>query len=133
MRKNRKKAVFLIVGILVGIIVIGIVLMSIVSANFEKKMDNMVIEEVNLDTVSDGEYEGQFSAFPISVQVRVKVMDHTIGEIKIVKHQNGQGQDADNITETVIKEQSLKVDAVSGATYSSKAILKAIEDAFKSR
>lgn len=35
------------------------------------------------------------------------------------------------ITDLIIKEQSLKVDAVSSATNSSKVILKAIENAFE--
>ena len=40
-----------------------------------------------------------------------------------------QGQGAEIIPEKVIEAQSLKVDSVSGATYSSKVILKAIQDA----
>jgi len=36
---------------------------------------------------------------------------------------------AELITDMVIDSQSLKVDVVSGATYSSKIILKAIENA----
>jgi uncharacterized protein with FMN-binding domain len=46
-----------------------------------------------------------------------------------VKHVNGQGKPAEVITEKVIETQSLQVDVVSGATYSSKVILKAIENA----
>ncbi len=38
---------------------------------------------------------------------------------------------AEIITDKVIDTQSLQVDAISGATYSSKTILKAIENALK--
>lgn len=63
--------------------------------------------------------------------VLVKVQDHFIKDIKIVKHRNGKGAKAEIITVEVIKKQSLKVDAVTGATASSNVILKAIEDALK--
>ncbi|MEA1883434.1 MAG: FMN-binding protein [Thermotogota bacterium] len=52
-----------------------------------------------------------------------------IQDIKINKHVNGKGKGAEEITKDVIAQQSLKVDTVTGATYSSIAILKAIEQA----
>jgi len=48
----------------------------------------------------------------------------------IIEHFNGRGEKAEAIIPRVIEAQSLDVDVVSGATGSSKAILKAIEDAF---
>lgn len=53
-------------------------------------------------------------------------------DIEILKHRNGKGKKAEVIIDDVIKEQSLLVDAVTGATISSRAIFKAIEDALKS-
>jgi uncharacterized protein with FMN-binding domain len=59
----------------------------------------------------------------------VTVKNHTIKKIELLKHKNGQGQGAEIIPDKVMEVQSLKVDSVSGATYSSKVILKAIQDA----
>ena len=56
---------------------------------------------------------------------------HMIKEIELKKHDNGQGFPAEIIPGKVVEAQSLEVDIVSGATYSSKVILKAIENALK--
>ena len=47
----------------------------------------------------------------------------------MLEHKNGQGTPAEVIPEKVVETQTLEVDIVSGATYSSKVILKAIENA----
>lgn len=62
------------------------------------------------------------------MEVEVTVRQHKITDILIVRHDNGLGGAAETITDDVIREQSLEVDAVSGATVSSKCILKAIEN-----
>lgn len=87
------------------------------------------IADVNLAAAEDGIYFGSYSAFPVSAEVRVTIKNHFIVDIKLVKHNNGQGQDAEIIPEKVMEAQSLKVDSLLGATYSSKVILKAIQDA----
>lgn len=51
--------------------------------------------------------------------------------IKIIEHENGLGSKAEKIVDDVISRQSLKVDAVSGATASSKYIIKDIENALQ--
>lgn len=52
--------------------------------------------------------------------------------IKIIEHENGLGGKAEKIVDDVISRQSLEVDALSGATVSSKYIIKAIENALQS-
>ena len=59
----------------------------------------------------------------------VRVQDHIIKDIEITKHRHDKGAAAEKITEDVIRKQSLQVDVVTGATASSKIILKAIENA----
>jgi uncharacterized protein with FMN-binding domain len=61
--------------------------------------------------------------------VVVTVKDHAISTIQLTEHNNGQGQPAERITDDVLAAQTLDVDVVAGATYSSKVILKAIETA----
>ena len=88
--------------------------------------------DVDLSQKPDGIYEGSYKQFPIEVIVNVTVKDHTIADIDLIRHVNGRGGAAQAIPEMVVNAQSLKVDAVTGATYSSKAILKAIENALLS-
>ncbi len=92
----------------------------------------MPIQQIDLVSVENGVYAGSFSVFPVSVEVSVTVEDHMITDIDLVKHSNGQGKAAEVIPAKVVQAQSLAVDAVSGATYSSRVILKAIENALLS-
>ena len=85
----------------------------------------------DLQLKSDGIYRGQYKASPVSVVVDVEVRDNAITNIVIVKHFNGRGEKAEIITESVLAKQSLAVDTISGATASSKVILKAIENALE--
>jgi uncharacterized protein with FMN-binding domain len=119
-----KRKILLIVGALFIILVLAIIISILV---MNKKVQNLEIGEIDLETVADGTYEGEYTLFPVTVVVRVTVEDHEITIIEITHHDNGQGAEAETITERIIEAQSLQVDAISGATYSSKAILKAVE------
>jgi len=59
----------------------------------------------------------------------VIVTDHKISSILLIQHTNGQGQSAEVLPDKVDASQSLKVETVSGATYSSKTMLIAIKNA----
>ena len=85
-----------------------------------------------LGTIEDGIYRGEYSfaKTPVKAIVDVNVQDHTISEITIVKHRCSPiGKKGEKIIQAVIEQQSLDVDAVSGATASSKTILMAIQNA----
>jgi uncharacterized protein with FMN-binding domain len=99
-------------------------------ANLNKLAD-LPVSDIDFTRIKDGIYHGNYSTFPVSAEVSVTVKDHKITGIELVKHVNGQGKAAEVITEKVTKAQTLDVDIVSGATYSSKVILKAIENALK--
>ena len=88
-------------------------------------------QEVRLTAVRNGTYVGEGDRFPVHVKVEVRVRGGRIMEIRVLEHRQGRGREAEKIVERVLREQSLDVDAVSGATYSSQAILKAIKDALK--
>jgi len=79
--------------------------------------------------VADGTWEGSAFLLPVSVKAAVRVSGGRIEGIELLKHFNGQGKSAEAIVDAVIAAQSLKVDAVAGATHSSVAILEAIADA----
>lgn len=92
-------------------------------------LEQAVIPEADFSAVQDGTFEGSYKAGPVQVVLDVTVKDHQITKIDLIKHVNGQGRPAEAILDQVIAAQSLQVDAVTGATYSSKAILLAIQDA----
>jgi uncharacterized protein with FMN-binding domain len=126
--KKKKIWPFVLLGILIGIFLIGAGFVKYLDSNMDK-VTSAMIKEVDLSRIEDGIYKGSYNAFPVIVDVEVTIHSHSITKIKLIKHMNGQGSAAENITDIVIEAQSLQVDVVSGATYSSKVILKAIEDA----
>ncbi len=86
------------------------------------------IRTVNLKQIPDGSYEGEFES-GVKVRVRVEISGHQLRDIRILEHRTQLGRRAEKITDRVIRDQSLNVDAVTGATLSSVCILKAIENA----
>lgn len=127
----KKHKVLIIVGAVVIVLAAaGLTGYSILQNNVET-LRNTEIEDVDLNLVPDGVFTGSYSRFPGSAEVSVTVHDHIITDIKLVKLVSGRGQTAEAIPGMVVEAQSLNVDAVSGATSSSKIILLAIEDALK--
>lgn len=123
-----KKLLIILGGLVLVVVIIAVIFYQITQDGLNKLAD-ITLNDLNLDQVADGSYNGSYSVFPVSVEVTVTVRDHVITEIDITKHDNGQGQAGEAIIEDVLESQSLEVDVISGATYSSKVILLAIQDA----
>jgi uncharacterized protein with FMN-binding domain len=127
--KNKKVMILLIIFVIVMFIVIGAkTLFGNMEANLEQ-LKVQKIREADLSKLVDGAYNGSYKAFPIEAEVEVTVENQRIKGINLTKHKHGQGAAAEVITSNVVEAQSLEVDIISGATYSSKVILKAIENA----
>lgn len=104
---------------------------KIVITSLVNEVNKISIVNPNLSNISDGNYIGEYSITPVYVKVEVTVENHIFTNINILEHDNGLGSSAESITNDIIQNQSLNVDAVSGATVSSKCILKAIENAIE--
>ena len=91
--------------------------------------DTVNYTDPQLNQLDDGVYAGECAKGPISVKVSVLISDHKIDSIDILEHKNGKGKKAEKIIEDVLDRQTLHVDVISGASYSSKVILKALENA----
>ena len=129
--KSRRRIVLAAVIVLIAIITAVFGAKSYIEASLVKLTETS-IPDVDLSKVADGVYKGSHKVFPVEAEVRVTIENHKIIGIELVKHFNGQGAAAEVIPDRVTEAQSLKVDIVSGATYSSKVILKAIENALQS-
>jgi uncharacterized protein with FMN-binding domain len=82
-----------------------------------------------IEGMDNGVYRGEYKINPVQVVVDVEIMNGNIKEIRIIEHICGLGKKAEKIIDEVVNSQSLQVDTVTGATVSSKVILKAIENA----
>jgi len=89
------------------------------------------LEMPELPTVADGVYRGTASVPPVIARVEVSINNGRITSFKVLRHLTGQGRAAETLAEKVVEKQTIELDAVSGATYSSKAILKAGEKALR--
>ena len=126
--KKRYKVLIIIGALIVAVVIAGVIAFSVISKNLEELVDTR-IAEVDLSAVEDGVYTGSYGSLPVTAEVEVTVSGGVITDITVLEHSHGPDRGADAIADEVLEEQSLKVDAISGATYSSKVILKAIEDA----
>ena len=124
-----KRKLITSVLVLLGAVIISATYLIATASTKLEKLVGMPISDVDLSTLADGNYIGSYTILPISVKVAVTVTDRNITDITLLKHFNGQGAGADIIPDKVTEAQSLNVDIVSGATYSSKIILMAIRDA----
>jgi uncharacterized protein with FMN-binding domain len=80
----------------------------------------------------DGVYEGSAKGGPNSAVVKVTIEGQKIVKIDIIKHSAMKGKKAEPILpQRIIDAQSTAVDAVSGATNSSKVIMNAVQNAIE--
>ncbi|MFA9377341.1 MAG: FMN-binding protein [Lachnotalea sp.] len=116
-----------LVIILLVICHIGAVVNSL--SVYQKAVENIEFNNIELSSISDGVYEGEYDVGYIYARVEVTVHLGTITDIKILEHRNEHGTPAEALIGTIIEEQKIDVDAISGATNSSKVIKKAVENA----
>ena len=119
------------------IILLCTILFALIGASLYLKtlvndVNSITVSNLNMANITDGIYVGKYSITPVYVEVEASVTEHKITNIKIIEHENGLGGKAEKIVDDVISRQSLEVDAVSGATVSSKCIIKTIENALQS-
>lgn len=90
----------------------------------------ITIKEINTSSISDGVYDGKYSSGRFSNELQVTVKDQKITDVKIVKDvMFSKPEVSKELFDKVIKAQNTTVDIVSGATVTSKAYLKSIENA----
>ncbi len=133
--KKRKAAIitFCVIaglGIIAAIAVIST--MSILSNQY-KHVQEMVINDVSAAQLQDGDYAGEYAYGKNTYHVNVTVTDGKIAGIGLAVDTKDSNQKyvnkASALIDEVVSSQSLQVDCVSGATRSSKSILKAVENA----
>jgi len=78
----------------------------------------------------DGVYEGEESHGPNKAVVRVTIKDNRITEIEVLQNWGMRAKRTDPaIPDRIVREQSTNVDAVTGATNSSRVIMNAVYNA----
>lgn len=123
MRLKVKKGIQILITVVITLLV-GFVLMA-----FMLRPQVLDIKDVDFNTITDGEYIGICQNKILLAVVKVHVKDHEISDVEILEHKDSYMEQAKQIADGVCSNQSLDVDAVSGATLTSSTVLKAIENA----
>lgn len=98
---------------------------------YKRMVKSMIVSIPPLEQVESGTYEGKFDAYLVKARVRTIIQDHRIIKVELLEHIHERGGAAEQIIDWINKNKSFQVDLVSGASNSSKVILKAIEDSLK--
>lgn len=128
-KKGMKKGLKVLL-IILGVMVVLMIAFIVFIIGGKDAALGAQIGDVNLGVVNDGVYTGSYGFLRFGNTVEVTVKGHKITDIKIVTPQMlAKPETMTAMTEEVLSAQSLQVDAVSGATATSKAFLKAVENA----
>ena len=131
-KKSMKKGLKVLL-IILGVMVVLMIAFIVFIIGGKDASLNAKIGDVNLAVVDDGTYTGSYGFLRFSNTVEVTVKDHAITGIKVVSPQVfAKPETMNTMVEEVLDAQALQVDAVSGATATSKAFLKAVENALLS-
>jgi uncharacterized protein with FMN-binding domain len=91
---------------------------------------DLAIGSIDLNKVEDGVYNGAYDSGRFSNKVSVTVKDHKITGIELVKDVTfSKPEVTKTVFDSVMEKQDVAVDTISSATTTSKAYLKAIENA----
>ena len=91
----------------------------------------MEVADIDISQMQDGTYTGEFKKGRWVHEVEVTIMDQRITGIRSINKVTDKGQKkiVDGAIKAMIEKQSIRIDAVSGASVSTKAFQKAVEDA----
>lgn len=135
MKKKGKSKMLLLKVILVIIVIVGLGMGCALffTSGERREAKNLPIGNVNFKQLSDGTYVGEYEGGMYkwrANKVQVTVSSNKVTEIMLLEQtEKRPAEFTDELYESVIQSQSLQVDTISGATLSSKAYLKAVENA----
>jgi NosR/NirI family nitrous oxide reductase transcriptional regulator len=107
---------------------------GIIAAVTQALQDYAVIVEptIEIAALPDGTYNGTAQGFKAPLEVAVSLQDGKIIAVEVLEHDDSPGisdSALEQIPERIIAEQGWEVDVVSGATFTSRGLMAAVEDA----
>ena len=98
------------------------------------RLRSMEINNPDLMNIDDGIFKGEFNDGAGIYTVEVDVSNHRITRVSMqTERKSVYVNYARPITERIVKKQTVNVDAITGATTTSKCIMKAAENALKKK
>ncbi len=130
---KRKLSGWIIILLIVAVLGIGGAIGWSFLSKEHKEAINLPIRAVDFNNLKDGTYLGEYEGGMYkwrNNEVQVTVSSGKVTDIKLLKNkENLKPEFTNKLYDRVIKAQSLQVDTISGATLTSKAYLKSVENA----
>lgn len=126
-----KRRVKVVITVLTGLALLMVFAVAVLMIRMNNQVNDFDTTSIDVTKVADGIYEGHSETDLVEADVRVTVSNGEIKDIEIVRHMCGKGKPAEAMTESMILNNDVEVDAVSGATYSSKVIKDAVRNALR--
>ena len=117
--------------VILGIVLLGTSGCLSLTASMKKNLAKIENEDIDMETVEDGIFEGHSELDPVKVDVKVLVENHKLIKVELLRHECGLGHPADVIVDKMVEQNTWDVDAVSGATVSSGVIKNAVNKALR--
>lgn len=128
------KKLLKIVFIILTILLLSVATMMFVFNNGMEEAKAIQINTIDLSKLEDGEYIGRFELTRWSNEIKVTIKDHQIVNLEVLDDVMFKMDDITKaLFERVKQNQSLDVDIETGATVTSHAYLKAIENALEGK
>ena len=131
-----KKGLIIFISIIIILAIVALAGIFTFKKQYKELLEDVnreyaLIEKIDMTNIQEGEYDYRFGKIPVFVDLTVNVKDHAIKSITIKEQSSGPGYEALETIDRIISKQEVKVDAVSGATTSSKVIMIAAYKALK--
>jgi uncharacterized protein with FMN-binding domain len=128
------KKILKTISIIIGALFIIALVFTFYLSRGTNSHESIEIIDINVSDLSDGTYSGEYSQGRWRNIVEVTVDQGKIIKIEPIQSVLFEREEITNqIFERVIDEQKVTVDTISGATVTSKAYLKSIEDALSNK
>lgn len=116
--------------LIVGIVLVALIgIMAIGAFSGMGAVRRLAVNPVDLAGIEDGAYSGSFRKGRFSYSVEVTVKDQRIQAVKSTRKPQAQDAVIRKIFARIVEVQSVQVDTVSGASLTTRAVSKAVENA----
>lgn len=120
--------------ILLGLALVLVVMIAVTAVSRYQEIGDLrrlQITDLDLTNVADGVYTGAYGKQVLSAKLQVTVTAGQIADIQVLEPSNGLGKAGNQMISSVLSAQSLQVDIVTGASATSKLVLRTVEEALR--
>jgi uncharacterized protein with FMN-binding domain len=133
-KKKGKHKMWIIIPVIIILILAATAAIALLATSGERKEGlNLPISNIDFSKLKDGTYTGEYEGGRNkwrTNKVQVTVTGGKVTDIKLLQTKENKPKEfTDDLYSQIEEKQSLQVDIVSGATITSKAYLKAVENA----